>query len=535
MPRTVRRFAVIALASAVLALCSLTAIVPGYATTAADISSLAVANLGKGAGSCSTANNSANSLGGSQFESSCTGYHGSPEYWCADFVNWVWQNANGGSINVSGLNASAGSFYLYGSDHGTLHTSASYQPQAGDAIVYDYDGAGGADHVGLIISVNSDGTIETLNGDWGGVLGQGERKFAETSTVESMTLPASEIAIGSTPSSIGMTISAYVTPAESPPGASGSGPGGPSPATAYVVSNGDGTVTPINLATGTPGTPIHVGNKPTTIAITLDGKTAYVTNSSDGTVTPINLATGTPGTPIHVGNKPTAIAITPDGATAYVVNNDDGTVTPINLATGTPGTPITVGNTPTAIAITPDGKTAYVTDNSGDTVTPINLATGTPGTPIHVGNGPSSIAIAPDGRTAYVTGNDDGTVTPISLPADSPGTPITVGNPTMPFVGSAYAIAIAPDGRTAYVLNNADEPAHNFLGTVTPINLATGTLGTPITVGHTPYVIAITPDGRTAYVSNGDDGTITPINLPTGIPGTPIHVGNTPDGIAIIP
>ena len=315
---------------------------------------------------------------------------------------------------------------------------------------------------------------------------------------------------------------------ESPTGASGGSPGGPGPATAYVVSNGDGTVTPINLASGTPGTPITVGNKPTAIAITPDGATAYVTNSGAGTVTPINLATGIPGTPIHAGKFPVAIAIAPDGATAYVVNNDDGTVTPINLASGTPGTPITVGNTPTAIAITPDGATAYVTNSGAGTVTPINLATGTPSTPIHVGNGPASVVIAPDGKTAYVANNDDGTVTPISLPAGSPRTPITVGNSTMPVVGSAYEIAIAPDGRTAYVLNNAD-------GTVIPINLATGTLGTPIHVGNTPYKIAITPDGKTAYVTNGGDGTITPINLATGITGTPIHVGNTPDGIAITP
>ena len=38
---------------------------------------------------------------------------------------------------------------------------------------------------------------------------------------------------------------------------------------------------------------------------------AYVANSSDGTVTPINLATGRPGTPIKVGRYPLAIAITP--------------------------------------------------------------------------------------------------------------------------------------------------------------------------------------------------------------------------------
>lgn len=111
--------------------------------------------------------------------------------------------------------------------------------------------------------------------------------------------------------------------------------------TAYVTNEGSGTVTPINTATNTPGTPIAVGHQPTGIAITPNGTTAYVAYQSGGTlkgmVTPINTATGTPGTPITVGNDPVAIAITPNGATAYVVNFYSGTVTPISTATAWKG------------------------------------------------------------------------------------------------------------------------------------------------------------------------------------------------------
>ena len=63
-------------------------------------------------------------------------------------------------------------------------------------------------------------------------------------------------------------------------------------------------------------------------------------------VTPINLATGTPGTAIPVGAGPDGVAITPDGSTAYVTNVNGNSVTPINLATGTPGTAIAVGDGP---------------------------------------------------------------------------------------------------------------------------------------------------------------------------------------------
>ena len=80
---------------------------------------------------------------------------------------------------------------------------------------------------------------------------------------------------------------------------------------------------------------------------------AYVTNSGGNTVTPIDVATNTAGTPVTVGNQPNEVAITPDGKTAYVTNLASGTVTPITVATNTAGTPITVGSDPDGIAITP--------------------------------------------------------------------------------------------------------------------------------------------------------------------------------------
>jgi len=129
------------------------------------------------------------------------------------------------------------------------------------------------------------------------------------------------------------------------------------------------------------GRPINVGDDPVAIAITPDGRTAYVVNHNDNTVTPISLASGTPGPAIKVGLGPSAIAITPDGQTAYVANSGvwgggsvgGETVTPISLATGTPGPPIKVGSDPMGIAITPDGRMAYVVNNAGNTVTPIRI------------------------------------------------------------------------------------------------------------------------------------------------------------------
>ena len=91
--------------------------------------------------------------------------------------------------------------------------------------------------------------------------------------------------------------------------------------------------------------------------------------------------------------------------------------------------------------------------------------------------------------TAYVTNNDGNSVTPIELATNTAGTAISLGG------NAPSKIAITPDGQTAYTITNNNS--------VTPINLATGAAGTTITGGMDFAVaIAITPNGQTAYVAN---------------------------------
>jgi YVTN family beta-propeller protein len=289
--------------------------------------------------------------------------------------------------------------------------------------------------------------------------------------------------------------------------------------TAYVVNNSDGTLTPINTATSTPGTAIKLGGAPYGIAITPDGKTAYVVDE-EGSVIPVNTATSTPGTAIKLGGHPYEIAITPDGRTAYIVDAEKNTLTPINLATNTPGAAIKVPGEPDALAITPDGKTAYVLGLAG-TVTPVNLATGTAGAAITVGAEAIAIVITPDGKTVYATSGTLNAVTPINTATNTAGTPIKVG-------ARPYSIAVTPDGKTVFTANDNEN-------TVTPIDTATNTARPGIEVGNCPAAIAITPDGLTAFVANACPGTVTPISLVTSKPGAEIKVGSDPSMVAITP
>ncbi|MEW1913085.1 CHAP domain-containing protein [Kitasatospora sp. NPDC085895] len=185
------------------------------AAAAATAAQLAAANVGRSAGTCADTPTH-NTLGGSQFEHSCVGWAGVPEYWCADFAIWAWRNAG---LAVTGLDASAVSFRTYGQNNGTLHTAATYQPQPGDAVIYGTGTGSGTvvHHVGIVTSVGADGSVVTANGDWNGDPNAvDEPAFAKSSSVVSLAVPASERAVGSVPSTVdpahGYRIDGYITP-----------------------------------------------------------------------------------------------------------------------------------------------------------------------------------------------------------------------------------------------------------------------------------------------------------------------------------
>src|SRR5262249_61202478 len=95
-----------------------------------------------------------------------------------------------------------------------------------------------------------------------------------------------------------------------------------------LASSSPGPTAPARTARNTAGPPIRVTSawRPYVLGIVFspDGKTAYVAAGSIGatpftpfmlkpaTLTPINTATGTPGTPIRLSHGASDIAITPD-------------------------------------------------------------------------------------------------------------------------------------------------------------------------------------------------------------------------------
>jgi YVTN family beta-propeller protein len=254
--------------------------------------------------------------------------------------------------------------------------------------------------------------------------------------------------------------------------------------------------------------------------MTSDGATAYFTNVGTDKVTPIDVATRTPGTPITVGGYPYGIAIAPDGATAYVTDLIGNRVTPIDLATQTAEPAITGVGTGQTIIITPDGSTAYVATGANDTVTPIDLTTRTAGTPIAITGHPDTLGISTDGKTIYAAMGSNAAVTPIDIATQTAGTPIALPGTT------PVTFASAPDGTTIYVMD--------LNGSMTPIDIATNTAGSAIPLAGGATVGAISADGTTAYVATGSD--LVAIRLSDGNVGAPLAtLADTAWGIAIPP
>jgi uncharacterized repeat protein (TIGR01451 family) len=304
---------------------------------------------------------------------------------------------------------------------------------------------------------------------------------------------------------------------------------------AYVTNTGDNTVSVINISNNTIAATISVGNNPTGVALTPDGKQAYVVNADDNTVSVINTTTNTVTTTIpFAGSYPLEIAITPDGAKAYVTNNGNNSITVIDTTINTILTSIYLeyGNILYGVAITPNRAQAYVTSMNGGTeagtftgtVTIIDTATDTIVDGITVGNGPEGVAITSDGKQAYVANFDDNTISVIDTATLNVTATIPIGPPHAPIGPSA--IAITPDETKAYVANFGNN-------TVSVIDTATNTITTTISVGGAPLAIAITLDGTEAYVVNDGSNNVSIIDTNTDTVTGTIAVGTDPLGIAI--
>jgi len=91
------------------------------------------------------------------------------EEWCSDFAKWVWEEA-GVESDLGDLGPLSGTFYTWAEDQGE-NLSFNNTPQVGDAVLfytpgYSINQTGAVVHVGIVTSVNSNGSVDLVNGDF---------------------------------------------------------------------------------------------------------------------------------------------------------------------------------------------------------------------------------------------------------------------------------------------------------------------------------------------------------------------------------
>jgi len=88
------------------------------------------------------------------------------EEWCSDFTKWVWEKA-GVTSDLGTLTPYSGNFLTWGQEHGEHLSSDPGHPQVGDAVVIAVPGESPPDqHVGIVASVDSNGNVNLVDGDF---------------------------------------------------------------------------------------------------------------------------------------------------------------------------------------------------------------------------------------------------------------------------------------------------------------------------------------------------------------------------------
>jgi YVTN family beta-propeller protein len=185
----------------------------------------------------------------------------------------------------------------------------------------------------------------------------------------------------------------------------------------YVTSAIAESLTTIDAATDeVVGTPLDIPGAPGEIAITASGRTGYVANGSSEELTPINLATGMPGTPLVLAGSGGQLTIAPDQPPVAAFDPPQATT----------GVPVTFSAAPST---DPDGSIAAYQWSLNDAASPTGLSVThtflNPGTYFTIltltdDEGCSLTAVF-TGRTAYCNGSGVASVTH----------PVSVTNPTL--------------------------------------------------------------------------------------------------------
>ncbi len=251
---------------------------------------------------------------------------------------------------------------------------------------------------------------------------------------------------------------------------------------------------------------------------------------------------------------PAAIPEWKSGSRIFVTNETSGDLSIIDGTSLEVIATIPLGKRPRGIHASPDGKTIYVAlsgsplsppgtdesklpppDRSADGIGVFDVANNKIVKVLPGGSDPENFAVSQDGKTLFISNEDIGEkskdgkeIGSVSFVDIATGT-ITAAIKTG---GEPEGVTLAPNGKTVYSTSEGD-------GTVSVIDVATKKLVKTIKVGHRPRNVAFLPDGKHAYVNAENDGTISLLDTVKNTKIKDIEIGKAgeikPMGLALSP
>jgi YVTN family beta-propeller protein len=142
----------------------------------------------------------------------------------------------------------------------------------------------------------------------------------------------------------------------------------------------------------------------------------WTSNVRDGTVSEIDMTTGTTARIIEVPAQPEAIGVTPDGIEVWVGSNQNGTVSVVDSKDGSVSQALDGFGWPYRVLFTPDGETALIPDLRGEELRVVDRESRSVRHVIPLSGGaPQGVAVTPDGRIAFQSLSDRARVVFIDL------------------------------------------------------------------------------------------------------------------------
>jgi YVTN family beta-propeller protein len=227
------------------------------------------------------------------------------------------------------------------------------------------------------------------------------------------------------------------------------------------------------------------------------------------------------GAAVRVGGEPTGVVAT--NSTAYVANATGNSVSVIDLTrspAAVTGSPITVGDFPAVLALSSDDSQLFVANFKGDSLTIVNTSDDSIAHTVAVGVDPDGVLEV--GSSVYVSNLLSGTLSVVDPATGTGGTPIAL--PAGPN-GQAAPSGIAAIGSKLYVNDVRN-------GQTDEVDLTAANPTVSATVGAHPAYIAAA--GSVGFVANSGSNNVSVLDLgptPPTVTAT-IPVGTAPYGIA---